>query len=63
MWYAHKSPRELHVEVADRFVQIHVARSSADGIDLRCEVRAIAQVDLGQAEVGPVNDGLIQPLQ
>jgi hypothetical protein len=56
-------PLELHVEVADRLVLVRVARSSADGVDLRCRVRAIAQVDRGQAEIGPVNDGLIQPLQ
>ena len=56
-------PDELHVEVADRLVRVRVARSSAVGVDLRCRVRAIAQVHRGQAEVRPVNDGLIQPLQ
>ena len=56
-------PDELHVEVADRLVRVRVARSSADGVDLRRRVRAITQVHRGQAEVGPMNHGLIEPLQ
>jgi hypothetical protein len=59
----HTNPRRTARRSRRSPVQVRIARSSAHGVDLRCRVRAIAQVDRGQAEIGPVNDRLIEPLQ
>ena len=62
-------PDELHVEVADRLVVVLVivivlvTGESVDGVDEGFRVRTITQVDRGQAEVRPVNHGLIEALQ
>ena len=41
--------RELHVKVADCLFLVLVTGSSANGVDLRCRIRTIIQVDRGQA--------------